>query len=274
MRSIYKRVFYLLRRQILALLVLSLFVHTCDETPGINSLDIAPPQLTDMTLSPGDLQFDREIDGVKDTLIRFDISVRNKDNRPLDFSPEVIINDTDNNILYNVYELDSYDTSTGRYSGSFSIQTNTNLFKNYEIIVFARNSEQELGNRIIRKLRILGIPGIKPIIQSATITPAIAQIPLAGQPARRIDFVANVFDEDGLENIEQVFMRLISETTGPLGTPFLLTPGSLSGAARSYSTTLEIGSSNSPDKIQVLFYADDKSGLRSDTLYRSLEIIR
>ena len=263
-----------MRRHILATLVLTLAVISCDETPGANSLEITPPQLTDMTLSPGDLQFDREIDGVKDTLIRFDISVKNKDSRQLDFAPEVIINDTDNNILFNTYELDSYDASTGRYSGSFSIQTNTNLFKNFEIIVFARNSEQELGNRIVRKLKLSGIPGIKPIIQTATITPAVAQIPLAGQPARRIDFVADVFDEDGLDNIEQVFMRLISETTGPLGTPFLLTPGSLSGTARSYSTTLEIGSSNSPDKIQVLFYADDKAGLRSDTLYRSLEIIR
>ncbi len=227
-----------------------------------------------MELTPGDLQFNRDRDGVKDTTIQFTLSVRNLDGRPLDNPPVLILNDLDLDVKRFDQELSTYDAATNRYSTNFELSTNTNLFRNFELIVYAVNSEEELGNRIVRILKFSGIPGIKPVVANAIITPAVAQIPLAGQPARRIDFVAEVSDADGLDNIDQVFMRLVSETTGPLGTPFLMTAGSETGSLKRYTTTLEISSSNSPDKIRVLFYADDRAGLRSDTLYRSLEIVR
>lgn len=247
---------------------------SCDETPGVNALDNPPPRIADLVITPGDLQFDRERDGVKDTTIQFVLSVRNVDVGPLAQPPILILNDLDLGARRIEKELADYDAGANRYSTTFELETNTNLFRNFELVVFAVNTEQELGNRIVRLLSFSGIPGIKPTIVDATITPATAQIPATGQAARRIDFVADVADEDGLDNIDQVFMRLISETTGPLGTPFLMTAGTETGATRRYTTTLEINSSNSPDKIRVLFYADDRAGLRSDTLYRSLEIIR
>jgi hypothetical protein len=227
-----------------------------------------------MELSPGDLQFDRDLDGVKDTTIQFTLSVRNLDLGELDNPPMLTLNDLDLGVKRFDQELATYDATTNRYSTSFTLSTNTNLFRNFELIVYAVNNENELGNRIVRVLKFSGIPGIKPVVADASITPAVAQIPLAGQPARRIDFVADVTDEDGLDNIDQVFMRLVSETTGPLGSPFLMTAGAETGNVKRYTTTLEINSSNSPDKIRVLFYADDRAGLRSDTLYRSLEIVR
>jgi hypothetical protein len=247
---------------------------SCDEAPGVNAFDNPPPRITDMVISPGDLQFDRDSDGVKDTTIQFTISVRNLDVGPLEYPPQLILNDIDLGVKRFDQELSTYDATTNRYSTTFTLTTNTNQFRNFELIVYAVNSENELGNRIVRILKFLGIPGIKPVVVNATITPAVAQIPIAGQPARRIDFLAEVADEDGLDNIDQVFMRLVSETTGPLGTPFLMTAGSVTGNLKRYTTTLEINSSNSPDKIRVLFYANDRAGLRSDTLYRSLEIIR
>lgn len=247
---------------------------SCDETPGVNALDNPPPRIADLMITPGDLQFDRERDGVKDTTIQFVLSVRNVDVGPLAQPPILILNDLDLGARRIEKELADYDAGTNRYSTTFELESNTNLFRNFELVVFAVNTEQELGNRIVRLLSFSGIPGIKPTIVDATITPATAQIPATGQAARRIDFVADVADEDGLDNIDQVFMRLISETTGPLGTPFLMTAGTETGGTRRYTTTLEINSSNSPDKIRVLFYADDRAGLRSDTLYRSLEIIR
>lgn len=240
----------------------------------MNALDNPPPRIADLMITPGDLQFDRERDGVKDTTIQFVLSVQNVDAGPLAQPPILILNDLDLGARRIEKDLADYDAGANRYSTTFELETNTNLFRNFELVVFAVNSEQELGNRIVRLLSFSGIPGIKPTIVDATITPATAQIPATGQAARRIDFVADVADEDGLDNIDQVFMRLISETTGPLGTPFLMTAGTETGAIRRYTTTLEINSSNSPDKIRVLFYADDRAGLRSDTLYRSLEIIR
>ena len=255
-------------------MILLLATASCDETPGVNMLDNPPPRISDLTLTPGDLQFDRDRDGVKDTTISFTLSVKNLDSTPLDNPPLLTLNDLDLGAKRFDQELADYNASTNRYSTTFTLQTNTNLFRNFELIVYAVNNENELGNRIVRILKFSGIPGIKPVVANATITPAVAQIPLAGQPARRIDFVAEVSDEDGLDNIDQVFMRLVSETTGPLGTPFLMTAGNATNGTKRYTTTLEINSSNSPDKIQVLFYADDRAGLRSDTLYRSLEIIR
>jgi hypothetical protein len=247
---------------------------SCDETPGVNAFDTPPPRIADMELTPGDLQFDRIRDGVKDTTIQFSLSVRNLDAGPLANPPILILNDVDLGIKRFDRELTTYNATTNRYSTTFSLATNTNLFRNFELIVYAVNSEDELGNRIVRILKFSGIPGIKPVIANATITPAQAQIPAAGQAARRIDFVADVSDADGVDNIDQVFMRLVSETTGPLGSPFLMTAGTVTGNLKRFTTTLEINSSNSPDKIRVLFYADDRAGLRSDTLYRSLEIIR
>ena len=263
-----------LYRLITSILVLLVALASCDETPGVNALDNAPPRIADLELTPSDLQFDRIRDGVKDTTILFNISVRNIDVGPLDNPPILILNDLDLGVKRFDQELTTYNATTNRYSTTFTLSTNTNLFRNFELIVYAVNSEEELGNRIVRILKFSGIPGIKPLVANATITPAIAQIPLAGQAARRIDFVADVSDADGVDNIDQVFMRLVSETTGPLGTPFLMTAGSVTGNLKRYTTTLEINSSNSPDKIRVLFYADDRAGLRSDTLFRNLEIIR
>lgn len=251
-----------------------LALASCDETPGVNALDNAPPRIADLELTPGDLQFDRVRDGAKDTTIRFTISVRNIDIGPLDNPPILTLNDLNLGAKRFDQELSAYNTSTNRYSTTFTLSTNTNQFRNFELIVYAVNNENELGNRIVRKLTFSGIPGLKPVVANASVTPAIAQIPLAGQAARRIDFVADVSDADGLDNIDQVFMQLVSETTGPLGSPFLMTAGAVTVNLKRYTTTLEINNSNSPDKIQVLFYADDRAGLRSDTLLRSLEIIR
>jgi hypothetical protein len=247
---------------------------SCDDTPGVNALNNAPPRITDLQVNPGDLQFDRVRDGVKDTTIQFTLSVKNLDTKPLDNPPVLIVNDLDLGVKRFDQEVYTYNASTNRYSTTFSLTTNTNQFRNFELIVYAVNSEYELGNRIVRILKFAGIPGIKPVVVNASITPAVAQIPAVGQAARRIDFVAEVSDADGVDNIDQVFMRLVSETTGPLGSPFLMTAGTVTGNVKRYTTTLEISSSNSPDKIRVLFYADDRAGLRSDTLYRSLEIVR
>lgn len=247
---------------------------SCDESPGINSFDIQAPQLTELSLNPGDITFSRQIDGVKDTLIRYELSVKNKLGGPLNPPPQFYITDNDLKTRIKEGEISNFNSNNQTYSTQFSIQSNTNLFRSFTVTVFALNSENELGNRITRTFKLSGIPGLKPIISEATITPSRAQIPAVGQAAQRIDFTADVQDPDGLDNIESVFMRLISETTGPLGSPFQLTAGSSTGNTRRYSTSFEINSSNSPDKVSVLFYADDKSGLRSDTLIRNLEIIR
>jgi len=256
------------------LLIIAAGVIACDETPGINSIELKPPQLTELILNPGDISFDRQKDGVKDTLIKYQISVKIKNGGSLDSPPQYFITDNDSKARVKEGEITIFDPVNQKYSTSFSIQSNTNLFKSFTVTVYALNSENELGNRITRTFKLSGIPGLKPIISDANINPSRAQIPASGQPALRIDFTADVRDPDGLENIEIVFMRLVSETTGPVGSPFQLTAGTITASTRRYSTSLEINSSNSPDKYRVLFYADDKAGLRSDTLIRNLEIIR
>jgi hypothetical protein len=256
------------------LFFVALAVTACDEVPGINNLDKSPPQLTELTLSPGDITFSRQFDGVKDTIITYQLSVKNKLGGPLDSPPQYYITDNDLKARIKEGEITNFNPSAQTYTTSFTISSNTNLFRNFTLTVYALNNENELGNRITRTFKLSGVPGIKPLISDAAITPSRAQIPAAGQAALRIDFTADVQDPDGVDNIESVFMRLISETTGPLGSPFLLTAGATTGNTRRYSTSFEINSGNSPDKVRVLFYADDKSGLRSDTLVRNLEIVR
>ncbi len=258
----------------ISLAIAALLITACDEPPGINNLDIRPPELTELVLNPGDITFNRQIDGIKDTLIRYRITVKNKIGGPLDSPPQYYVTDNDLKTRIKEGELSEFNPAQQTYAADFAIQSNTNLFRSFTVIVYAVNSENELGNRITRNFKLSGVPGLKPIITQANITPSRAQIPAVGQAALRIDFAADVQDPDGIDNIESVFMRLISETTGPLGSPFQLTAGSTTGNTRRYSTSFEINSSNSPDKVRVLFYADDKSGLRSDTLIQHLEIVR
>lgn len=257
-----------LRRHLLALTTFSLALASCDETPGVNLRENPPPQLTQFSITPGDVQFQRETDGVKDTTIVFQMSVGHHGGA-LDMPPEYILTDTDTELTLDTGTLSDYDAASGRYSGGFSMSTNTNLFRNFEIVVFARNGEQELGNRIVRKLSLRGIPGIRPLMDSATVDPDTVTRPPSGSTEDiGILFSSVVLDEDGPDNVDQAYLSLISLTTGPVGTPIVLTRGSADGNKVSFSTQLFINANNSADEYRILFFADDKSGLRSDTLER------
>lgn len=251
-----------------------LLLASCDPLTPIDEQPQADPYLTALSVQPGDLQFDRVRDGVKDTTILYRISVQSLSGKPLAMAPQYLLVDTDLNKTLITGAITTFNASTATYSTSFSIQTNTNVFKNMELVVYALTGSQQLGNRIVRKLSLAGIPGIKPVIADARINPASVTIPASGQAPKPILFQADVRDADGLDNIAQVYMTIRSLVNGNIVATRSLKLLSSSSSQRTYADTLQVASTNNPDRYRVAFYADDKSGLRSDSLFKELEFIR
>lgn len=251
-----------------------LLLASCDPLTPTDAQPQADPYLTALTVQPGDLQFDRLRDGVKDTTILYRISVQSLSGKALAVAPQYLLIDTDLNKTLITGAVSTFNASTATYSTSFSIQTNTNVFKNMELVVYALSGSQQLGNRIVRKLSLAGIPGIRPVIADARINPATVTIPVSGQSPKPIIFQADVTDADGLDNIAQVYMTIRSLVNGNIVATRSLKLLSSSSSLRTYADTLQVASTNSPDRYRVAFFADDKSGLRSDSLFKELEFIR
>lgn len=251
-----------------------LALTSCDTLTPIDESKSTDPFLTALSIQPGDIQFDRLRDGIKDTTITYRVSVQTLSGKPLSSAPLYLLIDTDLNKTLFSGSLSSFNASTASYSSSFSLQTNTGVFKNLELVVYALSGSQQLGNRIVRKLSLAGIPGFKPVIADARINPALVTIPASGQAPKPIIFQADVRDADGLDNIAQVYMSIRSLVNGNIVSTRSLKLLSSSGTLRTYSDTLQVASTNSPDRYRVSFYADDKSGLRSDSLFKELEFIR
>lgn len=242
----------------------------CDSTPLLVSDTDPVAQLTDFQIDPGDIQFDRVIHGVTDTMLTFRISVSHHGTKP-DVTPQFVLrNDGSNNALQSGF-MSVYDENTKRFSGSFQFSTNTNLFHELNLLVFAA-SESELSNRINRKISIKGIPGSNPEILDATINPNPVTLPSAGSIL--VIFNAKIADDDGIDNIRSVYFRMESLNTGPLGSAFMMKPGVVEDGYQIYADTLTITSTNNPDRIRVTFFAEDKSDLQATAVERILEIVR
>jgi len=253
---------------------LLLILASCDSLTLTDQESNPDSYLTNLSVQPGDIQFDRARDGIKDTTIIYRVRVQSLSGKPLLSAPQYMLIDTDLNKTLKTGSMTTFTASTATYETSFTLQTNTSLFKNVELVVYALSGSQQLGNRIVRKLSLSGVPGIKPVIADARITPATVTIPGSGQAPKPILFQADVRDADGLDNIAQVYMTIRSLVNGNIVATRTLKLLSSSSSMRTYADTLQVASTNNPDRYRIAFFADDKSGLRSDSLFKELEFIR
>lgn len=256
---------------------------SCDKTPGIvNQTQSDRNLLSNGKISPTSFAFSSQ---TGDTTVTIHLQVQINDTSAIKGNPIYQISDnaTDSTIAHGV--LSHYDASTHMFTGAASVKTSTNDFRELTLLLYAVNRQNLITNTYRAVITIKGARGYPPEILNVS-NPDTVQIPTSGtQP---IVFKAKVTDPDGQDNIARVLVDLISTNAGGKlpGSPFQMYDdgskntigGSTSGDAVAgdsiYTRTFQIGSSNTPDKITVKYYAIDKSGLTSDTLSRKLVFVK
>lgn len=154
---------------------------------------------------------------------------------------------------------------------TISTSTTTNI-----LVVVTVTDESGNGNYAQSVIRVSGISNSPPEIINAD-NPTEYSIPLSG--TENIRFMAKVTDEDGQNNIEGVFLRLISQTNGEAAnSPFeLFDDGQSFGDQTAndslYTLTFPVNSENQPDSYNIFYYAIDRSGLVSDTVKTTFTLV-
>lgn len=166
-----------------------------------------------------------------------------------------------------------------RHNGTFieeisytiSTSTTTNI-----LVVVTVKDESGNGNYAQSVIRVNGISNSPPeIIYADNLTEY--SIPQSG--TENIRFMAKVTDEDGQNNIEGVFLRLISQTNGEAAnSPFKLFDDGQSFGDQTaddslYTLTFPVNSENQPDTYNIFYYAIDRAGLVSDTVKTTFTLV-
>lgn len=251
-----------------SILSLGIIIFGCDETSTPASILDDEPAITRIHVQPQVVQFLAEEDGSKsDTTLTIGIFISTV-NTPDEQPPVYIVSDKDSGEEIHSGIFDITDSRTGNFGVDVPIETTTDSFENFIINAYP-SSDGGNGNYAQTSFKIIGIPNNPPQILE-TDNPDEVQLPTSGN--QDVTFTAKVTDEDEQDTIENVFMRLISETTGEVGgSPFTLfddgTNGGDGTASDSlYTLTLQISDQNQPDTYNLEYFAIDEGGLVSDTV--------
>ncbi|SMO33999.1 hypothetical protein [Gracilimonas mengyeensis] len=245
--------------------------YACDSTTSPQNPLEETPAITFLALYPSEAAFTQE-DGFRDTTLTVQIQGSVKH-----FS-------ADDQLLYTISykggETILEDSLTnfngGSFSGTFELETSTTSFQDYLINVFAYN-ESNPGNYAQALFKVKGFSNFAPQIIE-TDSPGEITRPSTGEiPAT---FTAKVTDQDGQENIDKVYLRVISQQSGEVeGSPFeMFDDGSSFGDEvendSTYTWSLPVTQTdNNPNRdFDIEFYALDKGGLSSDTVRTTFSI--
>lgn len=266
-----------LLNKLLTGLTLSLIVFVGCEMAVEDLHEINPPTILQLSLSPQNLNFENENVQIKDTTIALNISGQVRpvtENTDLYFSfidfqsGDLLIEDT--------LSLSLISPEVGNFDHAFSFEISTSTVNNYVVQVVATDKTGN-GNYAQTTLKVQGVSNLPPLIIEAN-NPIEYQIPSSGSES--VSFTAKVTDADGQNNIEGVFLRLFSRTTGEASnSPFELfddgqSMGDVVSGDSLYTLTFPVSSDNQPDTYDLHYYAVDRSGLTSDTVKTTFTLIR
>lgn len=256
------------------LLVTSLGFISCDSTTSPEDIFRDKPAITDFTIAPQNVQFTSTADGVKDTTVQVTFLVE-------------AVNLGDENPLLTVTnrfsgetELEENFIATGNpneYRLEIPFETRTTLFEEFKVIVLVQDRSGNF-NYAEGSLNLLGFSEIPPEILEVS-NPDSLQRPAEGEDDEPVPFLAKVTDEEGLDTIESVFMRLISRESGEVtGSPFQLydngeAGGDVTANDSVFTRVFRFGSDNQLQTYDILYYAVDKGGLVSDTVKSTFSIV-
>lgn len=250
-------------------------LSSCDESLTPKDFDAALPYIQHLEVTPSQFDFNANADGQKDTTITLNLTV-NGFNFEADSVPyySIFIGDEE---LPSIQGSFQNSRSNNFYDSAVQIPTNTMEFNSYTVLV-TPSIEEENQNYAQAVIKQTGISLNTPEILSVN-NPEQVQIPPAGG-TESVLFTAKVTDIDGQSNIGNVFLNF-RNTNGSLlrEKPFELldngssSSGDVTATDSTFTVTFSINSSSTPSERTALYWALDKSGLSSDTLETTFNIV-
>ena len=247
-------------------------LYSCDATTSHDDILSTPPSIRSLDISPSEIEFSNSEDGFKDTTVTVELTV-DTDHNVNKVNPKFFLTDKISEEILVQGEMDFLEST--RFQKLISLETNTTAFEHFLVNVLI-SDEQGRGNYAQGQISITGVSNNAPEILEVN-NPDEYQLPSSG--SENIPFTAKVTDLDGQNTISGVYLRLISRTTGEAtNSPFqLFDDGSSLGDEVAqdsiYTLTFPISSSNQPDTYDILYYAEDKGGLVSDTVETTFRIV-
>ncbi len=247
----------------------------CDSTTSPNNPLADIPSITGFKINPTSVEFSKDTDGFTDTTLTVHMTVKAK-NIDDAVTPQFSIVDESSGELFAEGPF-QFNPQNNEYTAEFNVSTNTTEFSTYKVHAFINNDEGK-GNSAESTLTIRGFANERPVILE-TDSPGTITRPTDNSeiPAT---FTAKVTDADGQDNIEGVFLRVISSTSGEVeGSPFrMYDDGSTFGDAVAndsvFTWSLPVTKTNqNPNRdFNIEFFARDKGGLYSDTVKTTFKI--
>lgn len=249
-------------------------IASCDDALTPKDFDEQQPYVQNLVVNPSTISFDPETDGQKDTTLTLDVTVDGF-NFEVDSVPyySVFLGDDENPILQDKFLVNFSPITT--FQASIPIETKTYFFETYTVLITPSLS----GNftNFAQSIMIqTGVPFNAPTIIEA-INPEEVQRPSSGNV--NVRFQAKATDIDRQKNLDGVFLRLISRTSGEVNnSPFQLfddgeRAGDQSANDSVFTLTFPVNSGNQLQTYDILYYAKDKSGLVSDTIKTVFKIV-
>lgn len=255
-------------------------IVSCDDALTPKDFDEQQPYVQNLVVSPTEISFDPQRDGQKDTTLILNVTVDGF-NFDVDSVPyySVFLGDTESPFIQKKFPVNFSPLTT--FQTSIPVSTNTVIFETYTLVITPSLSgnNQNFAQAIIRQT---GVPINPPEILEVN-NPEEVEIP-SGSDVTRVLFTAKVTDADGQDNLDRVFIDFVNED-GSILTPdpnILLDDGNNSNSNGSgdatasdsvYTIQFFVDSSNTPNNRTARYYALDKSGLSSDTLTTTFNIV-
>ncbi|MCG8372924.1 MAG: hypothetical protein MI700_05305 [Balneolales bacterium] len=255
---------------ILFLVVAAVFFLKCDSTNSPDSLLSEEPIITSLSVSPALIEFDREIDGFRDTTVTFEL-VTEIVTEIENFQPTYAILDasTRDGLVEGVLTANGNE-----YSVQAELNINTTTILDLVIVVYALNGNGN-GTTAETYAGIKGFAGSAPVIEEVTSPGTINRPDTGAIPAT---FTATVTDLDGNDTIDEVTLRIIDLETEEIVEIQMSDDGTNRGDLvandQIYTTQFDITPTNNrPERsYNIEFFAIDLAGLLSDTVSTTFTI--
>ena len=252
-------------------LVFCIGLSACDSTTSPGDIFNEEPVINSFAITPNNIQFSSTTDGIKDTTVQVSFSVSTDQ---LNEEQNVVLQFFDR-IREESFERVMNAGADGNFDLTVDFETRTTFFE--EFVVNAMVEPFTTTGYAQGSLKLTGFSEEAPQILFVENEEEL-QRPAEGQPDEAIGFFAKVTDIEGMDTIDGVFIRLISRESGEVsGSPFRLYDDGSNGDGTPndslFTRGFRFGSGNELQTYDVLYYAEDRGGLVSDTVKTTFSIV-